>query len=168
MPRRKAEETMTDKRRKFLAEEILVLIEQGKNRAEAWRLTHPESTAKPESMRVMCSNLLAWYNEKYPTGYEQLMRRLKAQERRRNRRRVRPQESHHQGGRHARDQAAAPMQPETDEERLEELLLDRELEGDEAPPWVDEEIAKLRAKGVRARQQRDPDPPPTDEGTRGT
>ena len=160
MPRRKTEETMTDKRRKFMVEEILALIEQGKTRAEAWRLTHPESDAQPESMRVMCSGQLRWYNERYPTGYEQLMRRLRAQETRRNRRNVKAaQESH-------RQQREKP--PETDEERLEELLLDKELlEGDEGPAWADEEIARLRAK-IRTKK-RDPDTPQTNanEGTQG-
>ena len=150
MPRRKTEETMTDKRRKFMVEEILVLIEQGKTRAEAWRLTHPESTATPESMRVMCSNQIAWYHKKYPTGYEQLMRRLRAQERRRDRRRAKPPEE---------DPSLSSR-----EEELEELMLEKEaMESIGLPPapWVIEKLNKLRAG-------HDPDPPRTAERAQGT
>ena len=87
MPRRKAAETPTDKKRKLMVEAIFTAQSEGKTLAEAWLLTHPESKAKPESRRVMAQEQLAWYIEKYPSGYEQLMRRRDAQERRRQRRR---------------------------------------------------------------------------------
>ena len=87
MPRRKAEETLTDKKRKMMVEDILTRgLEQGNSLAKCWLLTHPESKAKPESARVMAQRQIGWYLGKYPTGYEQLVRRWTARERRRHRR----------------------------------------------------------------------------------
>ena len=87
MPRRKAVETLTDKKRKMMVEDILTRgLEQGNSLAECWLLTHPESKAKPESARVMAQRQIGWYLGKYPTGYEQLVRRCTARERRRQRR----------------------------------------------------------------------------------
>ena len=125
MPKRKAEETMTDKKRKFMVEEILVLIEQGKTRAEAWRLTHPESGAQPESMRVMCSNQIRWYHKKYPTGYEQLMRRLRAQEKRRTRRNAKPAEEHSDFS--SEEELSEEEERKRDKELLEGIPLPDEL-----------------------------------------
>ena len=110
MPRRKAAETLTDKKRKLMVEAIFTAQLEGKSLAEAWLLTHPESNAKPECRRVMAQKQIGWYNEKYPTGYEQLVRRRDAQERRRQQRR----ENHRR------------REPDMDIE--EERRLDRELE----------------------------------------
>ena len=114
MPRRTAKETLTDKKRKRMVEAMFIALEEGKSLAEAWLLAHPESKAKPESRRVMAQKQIAWYNEKYPSGYEQLMRRRDAQERRRQRR------SENQRQRNQRRLSPAEMEQE-DREAEEEL-----------------------------------------------
>ena len=130
MPRRKAAETMTDKKRKLIVEDMFILHLQGKTWAECWHLTHPGSTAKPDSKRVMAARQVAWYNEKYSNGFEQLVRRLEARERKRNQRRTKRQQ----------------QEPElTPEELEEERRLEAELLGD-IPEPSPEEVAAFRKR----------------------
>ena len=78
MPRRNAKENLTDWKRRQQAEEILVKhLATGASLDECWKAVHPESTAKPESTRVMATRLINWYISKYPEGYEKLMWRAR-------------------------------------------------------------------------------------------
>lgn len=85
MPRRKAEETLTDKKRKMIAEEMIAENVLRKTPlAACWMLTHPDSEANHNSARVMAQREIARYNKRYPDGYERLMRRLSRAMRKKN------------------------------------------------------------------------------------
>jgi hypothetical protein len=76
MPKRSARETLSDWERRRIAEEILIeRLTTDASLDECWKAVHPKSTAKPESARVMASRLVHWYIDKYPDGYEKLMKR---------------------------------------------------------------------------------------------
>ena len=85
MPKRTANETLTDKKRKMIVEEMIAenLLKKTPL-AECWRLTHPESEANENSARVMAQREIARYNKRYPTGFERLCRRLRRAIRKKN------------------------------------------------------------------------------------
>ena len=149
MPRRKAVETLTDKKRKLMVEAILTAQLEGKSLAEAWLLTHPESKAKPESRRVMAQNQIAWYNEKYPSGYEQLMRRRDAQERRRQRR----SENQRQRGQRRLDPAEIEKEDREVEEELRKMSPEELQKLEEESLRELEEWSKRREKDTLAANQ---------------
>ena len=78
MPRRRAAETLTDKKNKLMVEKMFTmrLIENSPPWAECWKRTHPECEATDESARVMAARAIAKYNDRYPGGYEKIERRI--------------------------------------------------------------------------------------------
>ena len=85
MPRRTENETLTDKKRKMVVEEMIAenLLKKTPL-AECWRLTHPDSEANDNSARVMAQREIARYLRRYPQGYERLCRRLSKAIRKKN------------------------------------------------------------------------------------
>ena len=86
MPPSTTKETLPHKKLKLIVEDMFTLREEGKTWEECYRLTHPESKAKPESMGVMAYNKIRRYHELFPDGYVQHGRRMRAKASRRLRR----------------------------------------------------------------------------------
>ena len=85
MPRRTVNETLTDKKRKMIVEEMIAEnLLRRTSLEECWRLTHPESEANSNSARVMAQREIARYLKRYPNGYERLCRRLRTAIRKKN------------------------------------------------------------------------------------
>ena len=78
--RRKRRErmTLTDARRRYYAETMLLLRLRDHTPAESWYETHPDSKAKPESARVLAQDEFAWYQRRYPNGLDELRRRAQS------------------------------------------------------------------------------------------
>ena len=73
--RNKKRMTLTDARRRYYAEKVLLLRLRDHTPAESWYETHPDSKAKPESARVLAQDEFAWYQRRYPNGLDELRRR---------------------------------------------------------------------------------------------
>ena len=73
--RNKKRMTLTDARRRYYAETMLLLRLRDHTPAECWYETHPDSKAKPESARVLAQDEFAWYQRRYPNGLDELRRR---------------------------------------------------------------------------------------------
>ena len=67
--------TLTDARRRYYAEKMLLLRLRDHTPAECWYETHPDSEAKPESARVLAQDEFTWYRLWYPNGLDELRRR---------------------------------------------------------------------------------------------
>ena len=67
--------TLTDAKRRYYAEKMLLLRLRDHTPAESWYETHPDSKAKPESARVLAQDEFAWYQRRYPNGLDELRRR---------------------------------------------------------------------------------------------
>ena len=70
--------TLTDARRRYYAEKVLLLRLRDHTPAESWYETHPDSKAKPESARVLAQDEFAWYQRRYPNGLDELRRRAQS------------------------------------------------------------------------------------------
>ena len=67
MPRRRAAETLTDKKNKLMVEKMLTMrLIEDSPWAECWKRTHPDCEATAESARVMAARAIAKYNDRYP------------------------------------------------------------------------------------------------------
>ena len=77
MPRRRAAETLTDKKNKLMVEKMLAMrLIENSPWSECWKRTHPESEATDGSARVMAARAIAKYNDRYPGGYERIARTI--------------------------------------------------------------------------------------------
>ena len=75
--RRKGQVTITDAKRRAIAEEMLRLqYLDYRSPAKCWKLTHPESDAKPRSAEVMARDEITWYFNSYPTESAKYLRQL--------------------------------------------------------------------------------------------
>ena len=72
--RNKKRMTLTDARRRYYAEKVLLLRLRDHTPAESWYETHPDSKAKPESARVLAQDEFAWYQRRYPDRLDELRR----------------------------------------------------------------------------------------------
>ena len=76
--RNKMRMTLTDAKRRYYAEKMLLLRLRDHTPAECWYETHPDSEAKPESARVLAQDEFAWYQRRYPNGLDELRRRAQS------------------------------------------------------------------------------------------
>ena len=77
MPRRRAAETLTDKKNKLMVEKMFTMkLIEDSPWAECWKRTHPDCEATDESARVMAARAIAKYNDRYPGGYEKIARKI--------------------------------------------------------------------------------------------
>ena len=75
--RRKDQITLTDAKRRAIAEEMLRLqYLDGRSLAECWKLTHLEFAGKPRSAEVMARGEITRYFESYPTESAKYLRQL--------------------------------------------------------------------------------------------
>ena len=75
MPRRTGGATLTDQKRKIVAETMIYHHLRYKSSwAECWLITHPNSGAKRESRRVMANRQVKWYINCFPSGYAKVHR----------------------------------------------------------------------------------------------
>ena len=75
--RRKDQITITDAKRRAIAEEMLRLqYLDGWSLVECWKLTHPEFAGKARSAEVMARDEITWYYNSYPTESAKYLRQL--------------------------------------------------------------------------------------------
>ena len=78
MPRRRRnQETITDAKRRAIAEEMLrIQYLDGRSLAECWKLSHPEFAGKPRSAEVMARGEITWYYDSFPAEAAKYLRHL--------------------------------------------------------------------------------------------